>query len=217
MKKLTLTALALFSVLGTAQANEHGEAAPGAIVGDAGAGKAKAAACAACHGPDGNAPAGNGNPAMPFPKLAGQGAGYIAKQLAEFKAGTRTDATMNGMAAPLSEQDMADIGAYFASQPASTGSADAEKGAKGMKIFTGGISDKGVAACMACHGPNGAGNPGAKYPSLAGQHNLYTIKQLKAFRAGERSNDPAKMMQQVAERLSDEDIAAVAEYIMGLH
>ena len=205
MKKLAITAIALLSAMGTVHA-----------AGDATAGKTKTATCAACHGPDGNSPAGNANPSMPFPKLAGQSAGYIAKQLSEFKAKTRVDATMNGMASPLSEEDMADIGAYYASLSPSTGSADAEKGAAGSKIFTGGIVEKGVSACMACHGPSGAGNPGAGFPSLAGQHNSYTVKQLQAFRAGTRANDPAMMMQQVAERMSDADIEAVAEYIQGL-
>ena len=168
--------------------------------------------CAACHSADGNSmlPA--------FPKLAGQHAEYIAKQLADFKAGTRTDPTMTGMAAPLSEQDVADLAAYYASNTGSIGSAaDAEKAALGQKIFQGGDKAKGISACMACHGPSGAGNPGAKFPALGGQHTAYVIKALKDFRSGTRANDPAKMMRDVAAKMSDSDIEAVAEYIAGLH
>jgi cytochrome c553 len=180
--------------------------------GDAAAGQTKSITCGACHGPAGN------KTLMPvYPKLAGQHAGYIAKQLADFKAGTRKDATMNGMAAALSEQDMADIGAYFASQKASVGSANEEKAAAGKKIYEGGDKVKGISACMACHGPSGAGNPGASFPALSGQNSAYIVKALKEFRNGTRDNDLNAMMRDIAAKMSDSDIDVVAEYIGGLH
>lgn len=200
MKKLLFVALMALGVVSVAQA-----------AGNASAGAGKVAVCSACHGMDGNSVAPN------WPRLAGQHADYIAKQLADFKSGARKDDTMIGMVAILSEQDMADIGAYFAGQKGGVGSADAEKAALGKKIYTGGIKDKGVSACMACHGPSGAGNPSAKFPSLSGQHSVYTTKALQDFRSGARSNDPAKMMQDIAAKMSDAEIAAVSEYIMGLH
>ncbi len=202
MKKLVLAALLALGVAGVAQA-----------AGDAAAGQAKAAVCAACHGMDGNSPA---NPV--WPKLAGQHVDYITKQIADFKAGARTDATMTAMAMPLSDQDAADLAAYFSGQTVSIGSAaDADKAAAGQKIYQGGIAGKGVSACMACHGPSGAGNPGAKFPSLKGQHGAYVAKALKDFRSGTRTNDAAKMMQSIAAKMSDAEIEAVATYINGLH
>lgn len=201
MKKLAFAALAMFGAVSTVSA-----------AGDAAAGKTKSASCAACHSSDGN------SMVPTFPKLAGQHAEYIAKQLADFKSGARTDPTMSPMAAPLSEQDMTDLAAYFAGNTGSIGSAaDTEKAALGQKIYQGGDKAKGISACMACHGPSGAGNPGAKFPALSGQHSTYIIKALKDFRSGTRANDPAKMMRDVAAKMSDSDIEAVAEYITGLH
>jgi cytochrome c553 len=201
MKKLAFAALVMFGAVSTVSA-----------AGNAADGKAKSAACAACHGMDGN------SMVPTFPKLAGQHASYIEKQLANFKAGDRKDPTMSGMAAPLSEQDMADLAAYFSSNTASIGSAaNAEKAAMGKKIFQGGDKVKGISACMACHGPTGAGNPGAKFPALSGQHSTYIIKALKDFRSGTRANDMNKMMRDIAAKMSDSDIEAVAEYIAGLH
>lgn len=200
MKKLAFTAMVMIGALGTAHA-----------AGNATAGQTKAAMCTACHGMDGN----SANPI--WPKLAGQHASYIAKQLADFKAGNRTDPTMNGMAAPLSPEDMADIAAFFSSQTVAIGSADAAKAAPGQKLYHGGDKVKGIAACMACHGPSGAGNPGANFPALKGQQKDYVIKALKDFRSGARSNDPAGMMRDIAAKMSDADITAVAEYINGLN
>ncbi|MCW8825231.1 MAG: cytochrome c4 [Gammaproteobacteria bacterium] len=197
MKKQLIAALILIGATGIAQA-----------AGDATAGKGKAAACAACHMADGNSMIPN------FPKLAGQHESYIVKQLTEFKAGTRKDATMLGMTAALSEQDMADIGAFFASQSASIGSANAEKAAMGKTIYQAGNKQSGLSACMACHGPAGKGNAGAKFPTLGGQHSAYTIKQLKDFRSGSRSN---VMMNDIAAKMSDAEIDASAEFIQGLH
>lgn len=202
MKKLAFAALVMFGAVSTAHA-----------AGNATAGQTKAAACVACHGADGN------KTLMPtYPKLAGQHASYIAKQLEEFKSGVRKDATMNGMSAALSPEDMADIGAFFAGLKASVGtSADAEKAATGKKIYEGGDKVKGISACMACHGPTGAGNPGAKFPALSGQNGAYVVKALKDFRSGARANDVASMMRDIAAKMSDKDIEAVAEYIGGLH
>jgi cytochrome c553 len=179
--------------------------------GNADAGKTKSAACAACHGPDGNSPI---NPV--WPKLAGQHPGYIEKQLMDFKSGERKDPTMSGMAAPLSEEDMADLAAYFSTQTKQGGGAAEDKVAAGEKLYRAGNTNTGVAACMACHGPDGSGNPAANFPALAGQHAAYVEKALKDFRAGTRANDLNKMMQGVAERMTDAEVAAVAQYIQGL-
>ena len=132
--------------------------------GDAAAGKAKSASCAGCHGADGNSV----NPE--WPSLAGQGAGYIAKQLHDFKGGKRENATMAPMAAPLTDEDIQDLAAYFSSQPIKAGAADKSLVELGEKIYRGGNPSSGVAACIGCHGPTGAGNPAASFPALSGQH-----------------------------------------------
>lgn len=179
--------------------------------GDAKAGEAKAQNCFSCHGPKGV----SANPA--WPSLAGQHAGYIAKQLADFKKGeTRKDPLMASQVANLKPQDMADIGAYFAAQAAPKGAADKAKVALGENIYRGGNKTSGVAACMACHGPTGAGNPVSKFPTLAGQHATYTAKTLKDFKSGTRNNDAGMMMRDIAKRMTDAEIEAVASYIQGL-
>lgn len=167
--------------------------------------------CAACHGADGNSP-------LPMnPVLAGQHPEYLYKQLANFKSGDRNNAVMTAMVANLSDDDLRNLAAFYASRkPQSTGASDPTLLSTGQKIYRGGIADNNVAACAGCHSPNGAGIP-VQYPRLAGQHAQYTALQLQAFRAGERVNDPSRMMQAVAARLSDKDIAALAEYISGLH
>ena len=179
--------------------------------GTASAGKAKSANCVACHQADGNSV----NPI--WPKLAGQHADYIAKQLSDFKSGARKDPTMKAMVAPLSEQDILDLAAHFSAQTVAIGSADPAKAAAGKRLFQGGDAERGISACMACHGPSGAGNPQAKFPSLSGQHPDYTIKALKDFRSGTRTNDLNGMMADVAAKMTDADIEAVAAYINGLH
>jgi cytochrome c553 len=178
--------------------------------GDAAAGKTKSATCLACHGPDGNSP----NPI--WPKLAGQHPTYIKKQLIAFKSGERKNDLMSPMAMPLSEQDMDDLAAYFSSQAQSDGTAAADKVELGGKVYRAGNTQTGVAACMACHGPAGLGNPAANFPRISGQHAAYIDKALKDFRAGTRNNDVNKMMQGVAAKMTDEEIAAVAEYVQGL-
>lgn len=184
------------------------------------AGKSKAAACAACHGPDGNSPSGQ------YPNLAGQGAPYLVKQLQDFKSGARDNAIMKGMAANLSEQDMQDLAAYFSQQKVHTGQADPKLVEQGEKLFRGGDLDKGVPACSGCHNPAGQGADAARFPALAGQHAQYVEAQLKAFRAVgrgdlgdnviKRNNDPGKMMEMIAAKLSDQQIKAVASFVSGL-
>ena len=172
--------------------------------------------CAACHAADGN------SIAAANPKIAGQFAEYLAKQLRDFKSlegkpPLRQSAVMNGMAANLSDADMKSLAAYYSKQaykPAAA--ADKELAALGQKLWRGGDAVHGIPACGGCHGPAGAGIP-AQFPRLAGQHAQYTEEKLKQFRVGERANDPNRMMRLVAEKLSDREIAALAQYIQGLH
>lgn len=166
--------------------------------------------CAACHGGDGN------SPASANPNLAGQHADYTAKQLANYKSGSRKNAVMTEQSKSLSTADIMNLAAYFESQKPKARSARNPDIVKlGQQIYRGGIAAKGVAACASCHGPSGAGMP-AQYPRLAGQYAEYTVAQLQAFRAGERNNDPSKMMTTTAAKMSDQEIKAVAEYVAGL-
>ncbi|MCB1858012.1 MAG: cytochrome c4 [Gammaproteobacteria bacterium] len=178
--------------------------------GDAAQGKTKSATCLACHGPDGNSP----NPI--WPKLAGQHPGYIVQQLRDFKAGDRKNDLMTPMVAPLNDQDIEDLAAYFGSQVQAKGVAAADQVALGEKIFRAGNPASGVAACMACHGPTGSGNAPAKFPRIGGQHAAYLEQSLKAFRSGGRTNDANQMMQGVAAKMTDAEISAVAQYAQGL-
>ena len=167
--------------------------------------------CAACHGIDGNSflPAN--------PSLAGQHEEYLLKQLTEFKTGSRNSPLMAPMVANLTADDMRNLAAYYASQtPKQMGAKDKDLVARGRKLYRGGNAANGVAACAGCHSPNGAGIP-AQYPRLASQHADYVATQLKAFRAGDRANDPNQMMRSTAVKLTDKEIAALAEYISGLH
>ncbi|MBC9248740.1 cytochrome C [Pseudomonas alcaligenes] len=183
-----------------------------AIVGDAKAGQAKTAVCGACHGPDGNSAAPN------FPKLAGQGERYLRKQIHDIKGGKRQVLEMTGILNNLSEQDIADIAAYFASQKMGVGAADPKLVDAGEALFRGGKVEEGMPACTGCHSPNGAGNAAAGFPHLGGQHATYVAKQLTNFREGERTNDGDTMvMRSIAAKLSNKDIAAVSSYIQGLH
>jgi len=178
---------------------------------DAAAGKQKAAVCGACHGPDGN----SANPE--WPSLAGLGERYIAAQLTAFKKGERNDPLMSPQAQPLSEQDIRDLAAYFATQTMKPGEADESLVKAGEQIYLGGIPAKGVPACAACHGPAGAGNAPSAYPRIGGQQAVYLAKQLQAYRAGTRTTDPNRMMRDIAGKLSDEEIKAVASYANGLY
>lgn len=183
---------------------------PAWAAGDAAAGKEKSATCASCHGADGNSAAPN------FPKIAGQHAGYLFKQLMDFKSGKRADATMAGMVAGLSETDMHDLAAFYATQEGTKGQAAEDQVALGESIYRAGNAASGVAACTACHGPSGTGNPQAKFPSLSGQHATYTADQLNRFAKGQRANDAGSMMRMVAGKMSEAEVKAVAEYIQGL-
>jgi len=186
--------------------------ADGLVNGSAEAGKDKAVSCGACHGADGNSV----NPT--WPSLAGQSATYIVDQLKAFKKGSRSNVLMNAQVLSLSDDDMADVAAYFSEQPAAPRAvADASLVDKGQALYRGGNKEEGTPACMACHGPNGAGNPAASYPSLSGQYAIYTTAQLKAYASGERKSDGAtKVMRDIAKSLDDDDMVAVASYIQGL-
>lgn len=167
-----------------------------------------AAICAACHGADGN----SGTPA--YPKLAQQHPEYLVKQLQEFKSDKRANAIMKGFASALTEDDMRNISFWVTSKTAKTGFAkDKELVALGERIYRGGIVDRQVPACAGCHSPNGAGIP-SQYPRLSGQHAEYSVAQLTAFRDGVRKN--SLQMNQVAAKLNDREIKAVADYIAGL-
>lgn len=191
--------------------------------GDAAAGQAKSAVCAGCHGMDGN------SAAPTFPKLAGQNAKYIYKQLQDFKAMRRNNAMMLGIATALNDQDMADLAVYFSEQKQAGGAANPELAAVGEKLFRGGNKNVGLAPCAGCHGPAGRGNTYAAFPRIGGQHADYIKSQLMAFRAAgrddntdmKRANDAGKPgelgpMQMIAAKLSDKDIDALSSYIQGL-
>ena len=204
-KLMKLALLACLGVSSLAMANEPTN------VGDAAKGKVLSATCAACHGADGNSV----NP--DWPKLAGQGEGYLAKQLADFRSDKRKDPTMTAMAKGIaSDADIKDLVAYFSGQKAKPGTANKEKVAAGKAIYKGGNLTTGVAACAACHGPTGSGNVAAKFPKVSGQHAKYIVAQLKAFKSGKRANDAGKMMRNIAKNMTDAEMDAVAEYISGL-
>lgn len=179
--------------------------------GDAAAGQAKSALCATCHGNDGNSVLAIN------PKLAGQNAKYLVKQLQDFKSGARPSATMAAMVLALSDQDMEDIAAWYASQTPTVEGADPAQIELAEALYRGGNKDLAVAACAACHSPTGSGNAPAGYPALSGQHPEYTLQQLKDFRAGVRQNDGSAMMRTVVERLTDRELEALASYVSGLN
>lgn len=189
-----------------------------AIEGDPEAGKAKSVTCAACHGTDGNS-------AIPLnPKLAGQHAGYLYKQLTEYKLASQTggedgrnNAVMNGMAAVLSDQDMKDLAAYFSSQALKIGAAPEDVIAAGEALYRGGDADRSITACISCHSPDGKGMNLAGFPVISGQHAQYTKQQLEMFRSGQRHNDLNGMMRGVAAKLTDEDIRILSAYLEGLY
>jgi cytochrome c553 len=182
------------------------------VEGSAEAGKARSVTCAACHGPDGNSV----NPA--WPSIAGQNAPYMLKQLQAFKSGSRTDPLMTAQAMPLSEQEMRDLAVYYAAQaPAPKAVAAPESVNKGEALYQGGDAENKIAACLACHGPTGRGNPAAAYPMLKGQHATYTATQLRNYANGQRKSDgPTRVMRDIAARLEEDDILAVASYVQGL-
>ena len=207
--------IALFTVVAALSATVFSSvaseaAAPASVKPDLAKGEASfAGVCAACHAPDGNS-------LIPVnPKLAQQHPEYLIKQLTEFKAGKRVNAIMTGMATALSEEDMRNIAYWVSSKKATPGAAkEKELVLLGEKIYRGGIADRQIPACAGCHSPNGAGIP-AQYPRLSGQHADYAVAQLTAFRDGVRNN--SLQMTQIAAKLNDREIKAVADYIAGLH
>lgn len=210
MKRLILglVMLAGFSGLATAEGNpEQGEQHTGT--------------CAGCHGADGNSQSPS------FPKLAGQGENYLLKQMIDIKNGDRVVTQMTGMLDNLSEDQLADVAAYYASQDKTVGTADPDLVELGEQLYRGGNPETGVPACAGCHSPTGAGNDPAGFPMLSGQHAEYTASQLNKFKRGYRAEEPSdearindgdsQMMQATAFRLKDFEIEALASYINGLH
>ena len=193
-----------------------GFTADAGLTGDAAAGKDKSVACGACHGADGN------SAAPTFPKLAGQGQRYLVKQMKDIRDGARPVPTMAGQLDGKSDQDLADIAAFYASQGSSGGQTSPELLALGEKVYRSGVAERNVAACTACHSPTGQGNAPAGFPALAGQHAEYIATQLRAYRKGQedpsgRTNDgDSRIMRTTAFGLSDGEIDAVASYIAGL-
>ena len=204
MKSL-LTAIALTVASAPVAAAES--ATKSIYVGSADQGKAKSATCTACHGSNGNSAAAD------YPKLAGQHASYLASTLRAYRDGSRENAIMAGLAAVLSEEDIADLSAYYASQVVSSGAVQAELLERGEQLYRFGDTKKGISACAACHGPTGVGLASAVFPSLKGQWAGYSEAQLRAFRDGLRIN---VMMSGVAQNMSDADIKAVSSYVEGL-
>jgi cytochrome c553 len=182
------------------------------VAGSAEAGQAKSITCTACHGPQGNSV----NPL--WPNIAGQSANYILAQLTAFKDGSRSDPLMSPQSMLLSEEDMRDLAVYFEGLPApAMAVADPASVDTGEALYRGGDSTTGAAACLACHGPTGRGNPAANYPALQGQHAVYTAKQLRDYASGSRTSDgKTRIMRDIAARLSQDDIDAVASYVQGL-
>ena len=201
---LLLGALAVFAHVAIAATAAAPAAKPDLAKGQA----TSTQVCVACHTADGS----RGSPANPI--LAGQHPEYLVKQLSEFKAGTRNNAIMKGFASTLSDDDMKNVAAFYASKSAKPGFAkDKDLVKLGEKIYRGGIAEKAVPACAACHGPSGSGMP-AQYPRMSGQHADYTEAQMVAFRSGARAN--SAQMITIAAKLSDREIKAVSDYIAGL-
>lgn len=201
MNKLFVSLLLTLGISGLAHA-----------AGDAAAGQGKIAMCSACHNADGNSMVPN------FPKLAGQGERYLLKQMHDIKSGARPVVEMTGMLDAMTEQDLADIAAWYASQKGTIGAADPALVEHGEALYRGGKLVDGVPACTGCHSPNGEGLDLAVYPKLNGQHADYIAKQLTDFREGNGTNDgDAMIMRSIAAKLSNKDIKALSSYINGLN
>lgn len=186
--------------------------AAGLVDGSAEAGKAKSITCSACHGADGNSV----NPA--WPSIAGQHSTYIVKQLQAFIGGSRTEPLMLGQTMLLTDEDMRNLAVYFSEMKTATKVvADASLLDHGERLYRGGSRENNTPACIACHGPNGRGNPASLVPSLRGQYAVYAEKQLRDFKSGARRSDgPTRVMRDIAAKLSEEDIVAVSSYVQGL-
>ncbi|RAR58595.1 cytochrome c553 [Onishia taeanensis] len=204
-KLLALVSLAItLSAGGVAQAE---------LKGDPAAGREMAQSCAACHGAEGISAVGM------FPNLAGQQASYLAKQIRDIRDGNRVVAQMAGQVDNFSDQDAADVAAYFAGKTPNLGQVDAQPEVidRGEQLYRAGDIAKGIPACTACHSPTGQGIGTAAYPALSGQKTDYIVSTLQAFAAGERANDPNAMMRTIAGKMSDDDMQAVSQYVLGLH
>ncbi|SFU92928.1 c-type cytochrome [Halomonas korlensis] len=206
MRKLLASLAITMGAVGAAHADLAADA-------DASAGSEKAQTCVACHGQQGISP----SPA--FPHLAGQQASYTAKQIMEIRDGDRVVPQMAGIVDDFSDQDAWDVAAYYADQEANLGQADPDEMLvqRGRELYRAGDASKGIPACASCHTPTGVGIGTAVYPALSGQTVDYTVSTLQDFAAGERNNDPANMMGDIASKMSDEDMQAVANYVFGLH
>lgn len=205
MRKLLASLAITMGAVGVAHAEE--------IVGDPSAGSELTATCTACHGPAGI------SPSPTWPNLAGQQASYLAKQIMDIRDGRREVPEMTGMVTDFSDQDAWDVAEHYAQQDANIGEADdaAELLARGQELYRAGDMAKGIPACAACHTPTGEGIGSAVYPALAGQFPDYTVSTLQEFASNERSNDPGNMMRDIAAKMSNSDMAAVANYVYGLH
>ena len=205
LRQLTtiIGALAMCSAIATSASAQTGDAA---------AGRTKATTCAACHGVDGN------SVTPEWPSLAGQSEAYIVRQLEAYAAGQRADLGMQGFSATLSEQDMHDIGAFYATQILQPKGADPELVELGENIYRGGVPERGIAACIACHGPGGHGNPMAGWPRINSQHAAYLRKTLNDYANGTRTSDTDinNVMRNVAELLLEDEVVALSSYIQGL-
>jgi len=202
MFKLITTILAVSSLLYATIANSAGDPA---------AGQQKSAICTACHGADGNSIVAT------WPSIAGQHQDYFVKQMLDIQKGGRKSDQMAPIIAAMTEQDFQDLAAYFSGLAAKPKEAAPENIELGERIYRAGNSETGVTACMACHGPSGVGNAPALFPAVRGQQAEYTTLTLNAYRSGERANDQNAMMRDIAAKLTDAEIAAVANYIMGLY
>lgn len=197
------TLIALLALIGTTAT---------AADGDATRGKDKSVTCAACHGADGNSI----NPE--WPSLAGQHQSYLVTSMLSFQEGARENVLMSPQAANLTDEDIADLAAYFSTQSPKRLTADPALISQGERLYRGGNREKSISACIACHGPSGRGNPRAGYPSLAGQHGTYTANQLLAYRGEARRSDSSvgQVMRNISALMSDDEIKAVSSYIQGL-
>ena len=196
MKKLAMALIFSISTLAQAEGNVQA---------------GKSTVCAACHGETGVSV----NPI--WPNLAGQHSGYLVDQLKAFKSGQRNNPSMTSLVANLSEEDMADLAAYYSSQPIPEGNTAKKYVRLGQQIYRGGDMQRHITACIACHGPNGTGNGQAGFPVLSGQHAAYTTAQLQAFKSKERDNDLNHIMRDISSNMTQEDMEAVANYVQGLH
>jgi cytochrome c553 len=209
MRKLLASLAITMGAFGTAHAQTDYQADA-----DASAGQEMAQTCAACHGQQGISAVGA------FPNLAGQQMSYLAKQIMDIRDGNRMVAQMAGLVDNFSDQDAWDVAAYFARQDANLGQTNDEDAmllARGEEIYRAGDMSKGIPACSACHSPTGVGIGSAVYPGLSGQHAQYTVSTLQAFASGERANSPNNVMGDIASKMSDNDMEAVANYALGLN